>query len=448
MFRPRVPAVLVLLALLVATPAWSSDQAVAGSLSLAVASPHRLDVRNRAWDGNLHGMPSGRGVLEYEDGQRLWELEGVTQTAVSADGSTAALLTRDYEVFVSRLPEPPRRIAGGPYLGPALSGDGRLLLAQRLGTEGHILNQTFNTRGIALVDLESGEDRLLLEGNDLYAPSFASEDLVFFGWGGRDGTASLYLLDLASQTVARVTNRRKAVRQTFPSETPLLVDGTVVYRADDEEFRVPAPRAEDFGPPVKRFDRPQIVDNEPISPNFGTVKLRRPNTQANVPPIHFYFDLNPNANQVKDWSCAVLTYDRHEGTDINQSMGFNVVAPALGKVVMRNDGCANQNSQGCGGGFGNYVGLKHMDGGISIEAHGMNGTVVELGARQACGSVIMKSASSGNSQSPHIHHESWKDQFSQNKKYDPYRGSCDNNDPTKWGSQGPYLGLPGANCVN
>jgi hypothetical protein len=87
--------------------------------------------------------------------------------------------------------------------------------------------------------------------------------------------------------------------------------------------------------------------------------------------------------------------------------------------------------------------IRHSDGTRSLEAHGRAGTVVPLGD-YACGATLMQSASSGNSNSNHIHHES-RDRFS--RAFDPYEGPCDSGS-TRWSSQNEYLGLPGTTCTD
>jgi murein DD-endopeptidase MepM/ murein hydrolase activator NlpD len=412
-------------------------------LKAAVAAPFSLAVRDRRWDGNPHAMPAGRAALE-DRGQKIWELADVATAASSADGSTVALLTAGYEVYVSRLPEAPRRVEGGPYLSAALSSDGTFLLAQRLGEGSHILERTYNAHGIALINLDTGEDRLILEGNDLFSPSFASDQRVFFGSGAEDGIASLYLLDLSSMAVARVTNRVKDARQTFPSEAPRLSGGNVVYRADDERFSVPEPAADAFQP-AGRFDAPQPAELEPMA-DFGSVRLRLPTTQSNNPQIMWYYDLNRVVGIAQDWNCQLKAYDQHQGTDFNQSLGYDVVAPASGEVIRRHDGCPNTKVAGCGTGWGNHVGIQHSDGTTSLEAHGKKWTVVGYGT-YACGDKLMESASSGNSGKAHVHHESWKSS-SPNHRFDPYQGPCDPLDASKWGQQNGYLSLPGTTCTH
>src|SRR5919201_889572 len=83
-----------------------------GDLTVAVEEPFRLSLRDRSWNGDPHALPAGRAVLETADGELAWETEDVTVATASEDGSAVALLTADYRVLVSRLPETPRALEG------------------------------------------------------------------------------------------------------------------------------------------------------------------------------------------------------------------------------------------------------------------------------------------------------------------------------------------------
>jgi hypothetical protein len=61
----------------------------------------------------------------------------------------------------------------------------------------------------------------------------------------------------------------------------------------------------------------------------------------------------------------------------------------------------------------------------------------------------MESCKSGNAGVPHVHHETWKDPTGMTNpslRYDPFQGSCDTKDPSKWTDQNGYRVLPAANC--
>jgi hypothetical protein len=244
------------------TSAWAPEASVASpeedathfeTTSTPVAAPFHLALHDVTSNGDPHGMPVGRAVLVGIDGRVVWELENVGSISASADGTTVALLTGHYQVLVSRLPARPTEIADGPYLTPELSRDGTRLVAQRLGDGGDLFERIANAHGIALVDLSTGEDRLLVTGNDVYAPSFAADDMVFFGSGGPEHFASLYLVDVTNATVAKVTNREPGAREIFPSERPVLANGEVVFLSDGVVSRVRAPIAAEFVS-IPRFD--------------------------------------------------------------------------------------------------------------------------------------------------------------------------------------------------
>jgi murein DD-endopeptidase MepM/ murein hydrolase activator NlpD len=241
------------------------------------------------------------------------------------------------------------------------------------------------------------------------------------------------------------------VRQTFPSEAPRLAGGKIVYRADEEQIAVAEPAAGDFEP-ARRFETPRFVGGQGVSPDAGSVHIRRPHTQTNLnPPVFQYYDLDKRTGFTEDWYCSKMTYDGHLGTDFNQQTGRDVVAPSSGRVFWRYDGCANTKSQGCGVGFGNFAAMEHTDGSVSLEAHGKKWTVVERGERLSCGDKLMESAKSGNANAEHVHHESWVDKtgnVNKNLRYDPFKGSCDPNDPSKWSAQNGYRNVPGPNCSN
>jgi hypothetical protein len=442
----RTCAIALATAVPLTAPLTAAD-APAHTRAVAVEEPFRLAVRDLRWDGNAHAMPAGRAVLENADQQVIWEVADVTVATASADGSTVALLTGDYQVLVSKLPEAPRAL-DGTFLSPRLSEDGGQLVAQRLGSGDHILEKMENTQGITLIDVASGDGQLILEGDDLYLPSFASDDRIFFGSGGEEHFASLYLLDLQDMRVARVTQR-----EGFPSDVPRLTGGTVVFEVDGETFRRPAPAPADFVP-VHRFDGASLadidLDSDSVSPDFGSVRIRRPTTQVPPWPQHKIFDYYDHAGV--DYTCLDWAYSGHKGTDFVQDLGDAVVAPASGVVFLRYDGCPDWNSQGCANGWGNHIAMRHSDETVSLEIHGKKGSVVPFGF-YGCGVKVMETAASGNVNGTwyHTHHETWINRKAKKDKtlrYDPYQGSCDSSDPSKWTSQGPYKGLPGTTCTH
>jgi len=95
----------------------------------------------------------------------------------------------------------------------------------------------------------------------------------------------------------------------------------------------------------------------------------------------------------------------HNGIDLHGIMGeTNVIASLGGKVIYTNNTCASRDSNGCGGGFGNYVEIEDTKGNITIYAHMyQNSLTVSEGDTVSQGQVIGKVGSSGNSTGAHLH---------------------------------------------
>jgi murein DD-endopeptidase MepM/ murein hydrolase activator NlpD len=169
--------------------------------------------------------------------------------------------------------------------------------------------------------------------------------------------------------------------------------------------------------------------------------------------VSAYFDLDPGSG-VRDWNCGSVTYDRHRGTDFAiyggfsaQDAGRNVVAAAAGDVIISHDGefdrCTSGDCAG-GGGFGNYVAIRHADGKVTYYGHMRRGSVrVGVGARVTCGQVIGLVGSSGHSTGPHCHFEVRVGGTAD----DPFaaRSGCGGG-LSYWVSQGGYRALPAETC--
>lgn len=154
-----------------------------------------------------------------------------------------------------------------------------------------------------------------------------------------------------------------------------------------------------------------------------------------------YFD-----HSGKDWNCGSWRYSGHRGNDYGAPKGTKVVAAASGTVVYTNDGCADNCSSGacgCGGGYGNYVKIKHADGKHTYYAHLQTWSVkVKKGDKVGCGQHIGNVASSGNSTGNHLHFEVRCPSVAD----DPFTGKC-SGPLTYWVQQGPYKGRPGTTCA-
>ncbi|MCB9743585.1 MAG: peptidoglycan DD-metalloendopeptidase family protein [Alphaproteobacteria bacterium] len=153
-----------------------------------------------------------------------------------------------------------------------------------------------------------------------------------------------------------------------------------------------------------------------------------------------------------DWACGSIRYSGHRGNDFGggswsgMSAGRGIVAAADGTVVATHDGEFDECSSGScggGGGFGNYIAIRHDDGKTTYYGHLKKWTVaVSTGQRVSCGQHLGYMGSSGNSTGPHLHFEP---RTSSNVAADPFDGSC-SSPPSYWTSQGSHGGLPGRAC--
>ncbi len=170
---------------------------------------------------------------------------------------------------------------------------------------------------------------------------------------------------------------------------------------------------------------------------------------------HFYItayrDVNGPGGGVQDWGCGTLAYDGHRGTDIGggsfagMDEGRDIVAAAPGVVTAVHDGAFDRCTTGdCpgGGGFGNYVRLRHADGTETYYAHLKRYSLtVAVGDEVSCGQKLGEMGSSGSSTGPHLHFEPRISGVS----HDPYAGPC-SGQASWWVDQGEHGGLPAATC--
>jgi murein DD-endopeptidase MepM/ murein hydrolase activator NlpD len=172
-----------------------------------------------------------------------------------------------------------------------------------------------------------------------------------------------------------------------------------------------------------------------------------------------YVDLDPSEGGIQDWNCTGYTYDGHKGADAligtfdHQLIGVPVTAVLDGTVVWTQDGFPDQNTVWIPDAQANGVGIHHGGDLYTFYYHFRNGSVsVEVGQPVRAGEQIGLVGSSGYSDWPHLHLESWY--FTGNPPDDwgdaedwtniePYTGGC-NAGLSGWESQ---VGIPvGATC--
>ena len=108
----------------------------------------------------------------------------------------------------------------------------------------------------------------------------------------------------------------------------------------------------------------------------------------------------------------------HYGTDYPVSRGDPIYSIANGTVSKIQKGCVEGNMK-CGGGWGNYVKIKHTDGYTSVYAHlSRSKTGLKAGDRVMVGDAIGQGGSTGSSTGPHLHLEVINDK---GKKTNPAR---------------------------
>ncbi len=156
-------------------------------------------------------------------------------------------------------------------------------------------------------------------------------------------------------------------------------------------------------------------------------------------------------------------YDEHQGSDYLLDGGFDamdagsatIVAAAAGTVTATEDGhydrChATVDGVDCDGndGVANYVIVEHMDVSGALWTtrywHMMSGSVsVAAGDAVACGDVLGRVGSSGNSSQPHLH---FQVEMADETVVDPYAGEFSQPE-TFWVEQGDAEGLPADGCA-
>jgi hypothetical protein len=167
--------------------------------------------------------------------------------------------------------------------------------------------------------------------------------------------------------------------------------------------------------------------------------------QAGIPGQDLFLtnftDLEPLPNAVLDWDCSDYTYDGHRGHDSiirsfrEQAIGVPVFAVLDGVVVETHDGEPDQQTEWDTFNRANYVAIDHGGGYTGLYLHLKRDSVsVVPGQAVTAGTQIGLTGSSGISNWPHLHFESWKDR----KWFEPSAGLCRPGD-SSWASQPPVV---------
>lgn len=154
-----------------------------------------------------------------------------------------------------------------------------------------------------------------------------------------------------------------------------------------------------------------------------------------------FTDQEPLPGRVQDWDCTDYTYDGHRGHDSvirsfrEQAIGVPVFAALDGVVVETHDGEPDQQTEWDTFNRANFVVIDHGGGYTGLYYHLKRDSVsVVPGQTVTAGTQIGLTGSSGISNWPHLHFESWKDR----RWFEPSAGPCRPGD-SSWTSQPPVV---------
>jgi hypothetical protein len=152
-----------------------------------------------------------------------------------------------------------------------------------------------------------------------------------------------------------------------------------------------------------------------------------------------YTDQNPARDQIQDWDCSDYTYDGHHGHDSlirtfrEQAVGVPVFAALGGTVIEAHDGEPDMNTELDEQARANFVMIDHGGGYVGLYFHFRQGSVAVVpGQEVAAGTQLGLTGSSGYSNWPHLHFETWKDR----EWFEPSAGPCRTGE-SFWLSQPP-----------
>jgi murein DD-endopeptidase MepM/ murein hydrolase activator NlpD len=156
-----------------------------------------------------------------------------------------------------------------------------------------------------------------------------------------------------------------------------------------------------------------------------------------------YVDWSPSDNLL-DYSCGSVTYDSHQGTDIelldfyDMDEGVPILSAASGHVIYRHDGEFDRRTAWVNGVQANGVIVQQSDGSEAWYWHMRKNSVrVAVSDSVSVVDTLGLVGSSGFSSGPHLHFE-----INQNTILDPYQGPCQ-TDSSRWAQQPDYiLNLP------
>lgn len=141
--------------------------------------------------------------------------------------------------------------------------------------------------------------------------------------------------------------------------------------------------------------------------DFLFMKTENTPPPSNVPtgngtPLSCYVRISSSFNDQESFRNA-----KHKGLDLAAPVGTKIYSVTSGQVIATHTGCPPVGYYGskCGGGYGNHIKIRGVDGKVYIYAHMQTGPLFKKGDQVVKGSHIGIVGSSGSSTGPHLHFE-------------------------------------------
>lgn len=389
-------------------------------------------------DGYRYIYYDNQGALyQVRDGNRQLLALGVAAAAYSPDGNYLAL------VRTPDLNEGHNGRAPGLWTLDLRNGEERQLTSRYNETWAMVGYAPYwlpNNRQILfiadggstpfwLADTVTGDVEAVQAPTDLPRPASlmyftADGRRLFYGTEGHDIDDAVWALDLTSLSSGLIE-----YAQTIRNGNPLgfTQEGqSFLIASEDGTWRVDPTTLD-----MEKAAEPVDDEFEILGPS-GLHRVHYTGPLAN-PPVWrptSWFSHNTNRTDGGPYRFDCVNFGRssHRGTDMGAGLGTRIDAGANGTVDVVSGGCGSTttcrtSSTSCGGGFGNYIRVRHSNGATTYYAH-QSGLVARSGQNVNCHSQLGRVGSTGNSTGCHLHFEVRYVVGGSTRSIDPYGGAC------------------------
>lgn len=155
-----------------------------------------------------------------------------------------------------------------------------------------------------------------------------------------------------------------------------------------------------------------IITQKSITNVNGYYRVMAPNSGggSNAPSTNrgmfSHYPTIPSKSRV-NYGFAAPGYTSHRGTDIVYLDGSSEIYAVDSGVVEAGQSNCFVGNRSCGGGWGNYVRIKHANGWSTLYAH-LSSLNVRVGQTVTAGQVIGQMGNTGRSDGKHLHLELWQ----------------------------------------